>query len=70
MKKQQYLERLTNKTNVQKAMILLNKHLIKYSKIGRKSLTNEYNVYNFWLKELVTINEQEFNYIKNKLNFC
>lgn len=68
--KKQYLEKLNNKTNVQKAMILLSGKLSKYTKIGRKSLTNEYNIYNYWLKELVTITTKEFNYINSKLNIC
>lgn len=66
--KKQYLERLNNKTNVQRAMIILNKKISKYTRIARKENTSDYTIYNYWLKEFVTVTKQEFNYIVNKLN--
>lgn len=68
--KKEYLQRLENKNEVQKAMILLNKKLIKYSKVARHATTGNYSVYNFWLDRDATISPKEYNYIKKVLSLA
>lgn len=68
--KKEYLQRLENKNEVQKAMILLNKKLAKYSKVAKRATTGNYMVYNFWLDVDVTITPKEYNYIKKVLSLA
>lgn len=65
--KRTYLERLNGKNNVQVAMSLLSKGLRKYTKVGHKSTTNEYTIYNFWLRVDTKVSVNEYNYICRKL---
>ena len=68
--RKEYLQRLVNKNEVQKAMILLNKGLVKYSKISFNSRKRTYNINNFWLRIDVNVTEKEFNYISNKMQLA
>lgn len=67
--KRKYLERLESMNNVQQALVLLGK-LGKYSQVGKKALTSDYLIYNHWLQVDVSVSEQEFNYLKKKLQLA